>query len=125
MSWEKEKSRHVDFQCVRSKSISNLLEISTDLTTAHETDADNLTTTTTGYSSSGVESTASNNADSNSFFSFNPNGLLQSAPNVIQTRFTNANASLLSPSLNNRYFNPIHLASESNSTTESNPNQNE
>lgn len=26
MSWEKEKSRHVDFQCVRSKSITNLLE---------------------------------------------------------------------------------------------------
>lgn len=31
MSWEKEQSRHVDFQCVRSKSISNLLEINTDL----------------------------------------------------------------------------------------------
>jgi hypothetical protein len=30
MSWEKEQSRHVDFQCVRSKSISNLLEINTD-----------------------------------------------------------------------------------------------
>lgn len=26
LSWEKEKSRHVDFQCVRSKSITNLLE---------------------------------------------------------------------------------------------------
>lgn len=26
MSWEKEKSRHVDFQCVRTKSITNLLE---------------------------------------------------------------------------------------------------
>ena len=28
MSWEKEeaKSRHVDFQCVKSKSITNLLE---------------------------------------------------------------------------------------------------
>jgi hypothetical protein len=29
MSWEKEKSRHVDFQCVRSKSITNLLETQT------------------------------------------------------------------------------------------------
>ncbi len=26
VSWEKENSRHVDFQCVRSKSITNLLE---------------------------------------------------------------------------------------------------
>ena len=31
MSWEKEKSRHVDFQCVRSKSITNLLDTSSDL----------------------------------------------------------------------------------------------
>ncbi len=31
MSWEKEKSRHVDFQCVRSKSITNLLDSSIDL----------------------------------------------------------------------------------------------
>ena len=31
MSWEKEKSRHVDFQCVRSKSITNLLDVSFDL----------------------------------------------------------------------------------------------
>ncbi|WAR08255.1 BTBDA-like protein, partial [Mya arenaria] len=34
MSWEKEeaKSRHVDFQCVKSKSITNLAEASTDPT---------------------------------------------------------------------------------------------
>ena len=32
MSWEKEKSRHVDFQCVRSKSITNLLETAFDAT---------------------------------------------------------------------------------------------
>jgi hypothetical protein len=31
MSWEKEKSRHVDFQCVRSKSITNLLETTIDV----------------------------------------------------------------------------------------------
>ena len=31
MSWEKEKSRHVDFQCVRSKSITNLLETTFDV----------------------------------------------------------------------------------------------
>ena len=31
MSWEKEKSRHVDFQCVRSKSITSLLDASIDL----------------------------------------------------------------------------------------------
>ena len=31
MSWEKEKSRHVDFQCVRSKSITNLLEAAADV----------------------------------------------------------------------------------------------
>lgn len=30
MSWEKEKSRHVDFQCVRSKSITNLLDAAAD-----------------------------------------------------------------------------------------------
>lgn len=30
MSWEKEKSRHVDFQCVRSKSITSLLDASID-----------------------------------------------------------------------------------------------
>lgn len=30
MSWEKEKSRHVDFQCVRSKSVTNL-ETTTDV----------------------------------------------------------------------------------------------
>ena len=31
MSWEKERSRHVDFQCVRSKSITNLLETTFDV----------------------------------------------------------------------------------------------
>ena len=31
MSWEKERSRHVDFQCVRSKSITSLLDTSVDL----------------------------------------------------------------------------------------------
>lgn len=33
MSWEKEeaKSRHVDFQCVKSKSVTNLAEAHTDL----------------------------------------------------------------------------------------------
>ena len=32
MSWEKEenKSRHVDFQCVKSKSITNLVEAAAD-----------------------------------------------------------------------------------------------
>lgn len=32
MSWEKEenKSRHVDFQCVKSKSITNLAEAAVD-----------------------------------------------------------------------------------------------
>lgn len=32
MSWEKEeaKSRHVDFQCVKSKSVTNLAEASAD-----------------------------------------------------------------------------------------------
>ena len=32
MSWEKEeaRSRHVDFQCVKSKSITNLLEAASD-----------------------------------------------------------------------------------------------
>lgn len=32
MSWEKEeaRSRHVDFQCVKSKSITNLLEAAAD-----------------------------------------------------------------------------------------------
>lgn len=32
MSWEKEeaKSRHVDFQCVKSKSITNIAEASAD-----------------------------------------------------------------------------------------------
>ena len=32
MSWEKEeaKSRHVDFQCVKSKSITNLSEVAAD-----------------------------------------------------------------------------------------------
>lgn len=33
MSWEKEeaKSRHVDFQCVKSKSVTNLAEAAADL----------------------------------------------------------------------------------------------
>lgn len=33
MSWEKEeaKSRHVDFQCVKSKSVTNLAEATADL----------------------------------------------------------------------------------------------
>ena len=33
MSWEKEeaKSRHVDFQCVKSKSITNIAEASADV----------------------------------------------------------------------------------------------
>lgn len=33
MSWEKEeaKSRHVDFQCVKSKSVTNLSEAAADL----------------------------------------------------------------------------------------------
>lgn len=33
MSWEKEeaKSRHVDFQCVKSKSITNIAEASADI----------------------------------------------------------------------------------------------
>lgn len=32
MSWEKEeaKSRHVDFQCVKSKSVTNLAEATAD-----------------------------------------------------------------------------------------------
>lgn len=32
MSWEKEeaKSRHVDFQCVKSKSVTNLAEANAD-----------------------------------------------------------------------------------------------
>jgi len=121
MSWEKEKSRHVDFQCVRSKSISNLLEISTDLTTTQETDTDNLTT---GYTS-GVESTTSTTGDLVFTFAGANPGLLQSAASAavaaIPNRFTNANVSLLSPSLNNRYFNPIHLAAAS-STSNNNEN---
>lgn len=34
MSWEKEeaKSRHVDFQCVKSKSVTNLAEATADPT---------------------------------------------------------------------------------------------
>lgn len=37
MSWEKEeaKSRHVDFQCVKSKSVTNLAEAAADLA-AHD-----------------------------------------------------------------------------------------
>jgi hypothetical protein len=33
MSWEKEeaKSRHVDFQCVKSKSVTNLAEAASDI----------------------------------------------------------------------------------------------
>lgn len=132
MSWEKEKSRHVDFQCVRSKSISNLLEISTDLATTLDPDSENLATA--GYANvaaaaaaataavtggsggvNGVDNSSSS-SDVNLIFNFNANSLLQSAASaaaVIQTRFNNANASLLSPSLNNRFFNPIHLAPES------------
>ena len=56
MSWEKEQSRHVDFQCVRSKSIGNLLEINTDFHSgennfqfmenfANNTNAGNISTT--------------------------------------------------------------------------------
>lgn len=40
MSWEKEKSRHVDFQCVQSKSVTNLSE-----TNADENRLDNLVLT--------------------------------------------------------------------------------
>jgi len=37
MSWEKEeaKSRHVDFQCVKSKSITNIAEASADPANDH------------------------------------------------------------------------------------------
>jgi hypothetical protein len=45
MSWEKEKSRHVDFQCVRSKSITNLLEAAADVVQDLQ-----LASTTTGNS---------------------------------------------------------------------------
>lgn len=128
MSWEKEKSRHVDFQCVRSKSITNLLEISTDLTTTQEDD--NLTPE---YIS--VDSTM--NGDSDILFNFNSNStailtngtgnahnttlnnLIQSTSSSLPTRF-NSNTNLLSPSLNNRYFNPITLASDSNQNQNSN-----
>lgn len=131
MSWEKEKSRHVDFQCVRSKSISNLLEISTD----HSLDPDmggvgsggihgQQQQNETGFTLTGhappldSDSTAANNL----IFNFNnsPNNtnlLLQSAQIAASSssgRFGHmANAGLLSPSLNNRYFNPIHLANDS------------
>uniref|UniRef100_A0A8C8RGX6 Potassium channel tetramerization domain containing 20 n=1 Tax=Pelusios castaneus TaxID=367368 RepID=A0A8C8RGX6_9SAUR len=38
MSWEKEegKSRHVDFQCVRSKSLTNLVAVGEDVSEDHE-----------------------------------------------------------------------------------------
>lgn len=38
MSWEKEegKSRHVDFQCVRSKSLTNLVAAGDDVLEDHE-----------------------------------------------------------------------------------------
>ncbi|NXP72089.1 KCD20 protein, partial [Ramphastos sulfuratus] len=38
MSWEKEegKSRHVDFQCVRSKSLTNLVTVGDDVSEDHE-----------------------------------------------------------------------------------------
>ncbi|XP_025891891.1 BTB/POZ domain-containing protein KCTD20 isoform X2 [Nothoprocta perdicaria] len=38
MSWEKEegKSRHVDFQCVRSKSLTNLVTVGDDVSEEHE-----------------------------------------------------------------------------------------
>ncbi|OXB84495.1 UNVERIFIED_CONTAM: hypothetical protein H355_010922, partial [Colinus virginianus] len=38
MSWEKEegKSRHVDFQCVRSKSLTNLVSVGDDVSEDHE-----------------------------------------------------------------------------------------
>lgn len=38
MSWEKEeaKSRHVDFQCVKSKSVTNLAEATADPTLEHD-----------------------------------------------------------------------------------------
>lgn len=41
MSWEKEeaKSRHVDFQCVKSKSVTNLAEATADPTLEMQVDA--------------------------------------------------------------------------------------
>ncbi len=49
MSWEKEKSRHVDFQCVRSKSISNLLEINTDFDVVVQTPQQDIQLNETGH----------------------------------------------------------------------------
>lgn len=44
MSWEKEeaKSRHVDFQCVKSKSVTNLAEAAADLPALDQNNIQNI-----------------------------------------------------------------------------------
>lgn len=89
MSWEKEKSRHVDFQCVQSKSVTNLSEINPD-----ERRLDNVVLTPAFFN---------NNSNDPLIFNFN-----QTVSNLQQTDLSPQNTN--SPN-NFHSFNNINIHS--------------
>ena len=107
MSWEKEKSRHVDFQCVRSKSITNLLETTFDVrqdisyednpTSLQTIEASNNENLIFNFSNS-ISLDSSNNISNN--ITNNPNNLNQTFNNIYQQ-----NNSLYSPPFSNLTLN--------------------
>ncbi len=89
MSWEKEKSRHVDFQCVRSKSITNLLETTIDVRQDIAYDEN----------SSALQTVEAMNNES-LIFNFNNNFNLDTYPNTTSNSNIN-NTNSPNPSFNN------------------------
>ena len=101
MSWEKEKSRHVDFQCVRSKSITNLLEsASSDFNTGQEYE------TSIELTSPRVIATASTNR-----FNYNNTNSLNSHDSSVLS---------YSPPYNNNISNSIQIITSNNSNNTGN-----
>lgn len=111
MSWEKEKSRHVDFQCVRSKSITNLLETTFDvrqdisyddnsvaLQTIEATNNENLI-----FNFSNSFSLDNSNASNNNNANNSSQNLTNSSNNVYQ--LNQQNNSLYSPPFSNLTLN--------------------
>lgn len=86
MSWEKEKSRHVDFQCIQSKSVTNLSE-----TNADENRLDNLVLTPAFVSNSSSDPLIFNfNQSVNNFQQMDLSPQTINSPNNFQA-FSNFN----------------------------------
>lgn len=120
MSWEKEeaKSRHVDFQCVKSKSITNLAEAAADLIQdlqlVNNTDENQLTRFQGDIDQYEIESDspmiASAAAIIDGVSSYNQNNSLDSSPGSM-----NSNQQQISHSLNHHFNHPHHHQQHQNS----------